>query len=123
MDCKPELDTIGRVLATEEALVPSSGFVSAVMERVREESLAPPPIPFPWKRAIPGMALAAAVFGWGAFEIMRHAPALTVSMAPAHLSIAATSGLETTGWVVAAFAASMLAWRFSLRFMGRTGLL
>ena len=59
-----------RLLAAEEELVPSSGFLAAVMERVQEEAQAPPPIPFPWKRAIPGMVLAAGVLGWGGFELM-----------------------------------------------------
>jgi len=35
------------------------GFLASVMDRVREEAAAPPPIPFPWKRALPGMALVA----------------------------------------------------------------
>ena len=120
---KADSDMIERILASEEVLVPSSGFASAVMERVHKESTAPRPIPFPWKRAIPGMALAAGVFGWGAFEMMRHAPAMAISLAPLRLSAAVTSGLESTGWVVLALAASMLAWRFSVRLIGRAGLL
>lgn len=123
MDRKPELDTIGRILASEEAIVPSSGFASAVMERVQKESATLPPIPFPWKRAIPGIALAAWVFGWGAVEMMRRASAVSVPLATFHLSISATSGLEITGWVVASIAVSMLTWRFSSRLIGRTGLL
>ena len=123
MDHEKELDAIERILASEEALVPSSGFVSAAMERVREESAGPAPIPFPWKRAIPGMALAAGVFGWGAVETVRHAYAMTMSVGPLHLSAAATSGVESGGWVVMALAASLLAWRLSYRLIGRAGLL
>jgi hypothetical protein len=37
-----------------EVLVPSSGFVHAVMESVRGHASEPPPIAFPWSRAIPG---------------------------------------------------------------------
>jgi hypothetical protein len=123
MERKAELDTIERILASEEALVPSSGFASVVMERVHQESAAPPPIPFPWKRAIPGMALAAGTFGWGAFEMMRHLSAMTISLAPIHFSAATTSGLESAGWAVLALAASLLAWRASYRLTGRAGLL
>lgn len=123
MERKAESDIIGRILASEEPLVPSSGFASAVMERVQKESTAPPPIPFPWKRAIPGIALAAGVFGWGAVEMMHHAPAMTISLASVRLSAAVTTGLESTGWVILALAASMLAWRFSCRLIGRAGLL
>jgi hypothetical protein len=123
MDDKAEMDAIGRILASEEALVPSSGFVSAVMERVREESAAPAPIPFPWKRATPGIVLAAGVFGWGGLEMLRQASAMTISLAPLHVSAAATSGLESGGWVVLAIAVSMAAWRLSHRLIGRAGLL
>lgn len=120
---KPEMDAIGRILAADEALVPSSGFAPAVMERVHEESRVPAPIPFPWKRAIPGMVLAAGVFGWGAAEMIGHAAAMTVSLITLHLSDAATSGLESTGWVAMAMAVSIVAWRFSSRIFGRAGLL
>jgi hypothetical protein len=123
MESKPESDTIELILAAEEPLVPSSGFVSAVMERVHEESRVPPPIPFPWKRAIPGIALTVGIFGWGAFEIMRHASAMTIAPVSLHLSSGAGSGLETAGWVALALAASALAWRLSCRLTGRAGLL
>ena len=60
-----EPTAIDRILATEEDLVPSSGFLASVMERVHDEAAAPAPIPFPWKRAIPGMLLAVGVLGGG----------------------------------------------------------
>jgi hypothetical protein len=34
-------------------LNPSSGFTQSVMDAVREQSTAPEPIPFPWKRFLP----------------------------------------------------------------------
>lgn len=123
MERKTELDTIERILATQEELVPSSGFVSAVMERVHQESAALPPIPFPWKRAIPGIALATGLFGWSAFEMLRHASTMTVSTATIHLSTAAISSLESTGWVTLALAASWFGWRISSRLFGRAGLI
>ena len=48
----PELDPL---LSGEEAIVPSSGFTESVMQAVRAEAFKLPPIPFPWKRAIPGL--------------------------------------------------------------------
>ena len=47
---KPETDdaAINRILTAEEELIPSSGFLAATMERVREEAAMPKPIPFPW---------------------------------------------------------------------------
>jgi hypothetical protein len=42
------------LLATADAIQPSSGFTTSVMNAVREQALAPLPIPFPWKRTLPG---------------------------------------------------------------------
>ena len=36
-----------------DPLTPSSGFTQLVMDAVREQSTAPEPIPFPWKRFVP----------------------------------------------------------------------
>ena len=118
---------IDRILATEEELVPSSGFLASVMQAIHEEATAPPPIPFPWKRAVPGILLAAGVFGWGAFELIRlDLPALnslTLALAPPHLSAAIERPLEEVGWVVLALGASLLSWLLSRRLVGRFGLL
>ena len=116
---------IDRILATEAELVPSSGFLSTVMERVREESAAPAPIPFPWKRAIPGILLAAGVLGWGAFELVCAALAAAhqISLPSPHLSVALARPLEDAGWVALALGASLLSSLLSRRLAGRTWLL
>jgi hypothetical protein len=49
-------DELDRILSEE--ILPSSGFTGAVMDSVRREAAAPPPIAFPWKRALPGLAVA-----------------------------------------------------------------
>jgi H+/gluconate symporter-like permease len=46
---------LDRILSKEEEILPSSGFAASVMEAVQREASAPPPIPFPWKRALPGL--------------------------------------------------------------------
>jgi len=51
-----ERDELDRWLSEDEAIVPSSGFTGGVMDAVRREASAPPPIPFPWTRALPGIA-------------------------------------------------------------------
>jgi hypothetical protein len=113
-------ERIDEILATEQELVPSSGFLASVMQRVREEAVAPPPIPFPWKRFVPGMVVAAGVLGWGAVEFVRFvAPRLSlVKMAPPHISPAMAQPLEQAGWVLAAFAVSMVSWMISRRAAG-----
>jgi len=49
-------DDIDRILGAEPQIVPSPGFTAAVMRAVHEAATAPPPIPFPWRRALPGLA-------------------------------------------------------------------
>jgi hypothetical protein len=57
---RPEMeeDCIDQFFAAEEKILPSSGFTASVMDAVRAEAAGPPPIPFPWKRAWPGIAAA-----------------------------------------------------------------
>jgi len=50
---KSEDDEMNRILSRKEEILPSSGFAASVMDAVRREAAAPPPIPFPWKRALP----------------------------------------------------------------------
>jgi len=118
-------DVIDRILAAEEELVPSSGFLAATMERVRDEAACPKPIPFPWLRALPGIVLAAGVLGWCGFELARVVlvNAREISFTQLHLTATAGRALEPAGWVAAALAVSMLSWLFARRLAGRSGLL
>lgn len=124
---QPALDSsrIDRILASEEELVPSSGFLASVMDRVEQEAAAPPPIPFPWKRAIPGILLAGGVFGWGAVALVRAGlPAVpVVPLTLPQLSTALRLPLEQAGWAALALAASLFSWLLSRRLAGRSGLL
>ena len=126
---------IGRILAGEEELLPSSGFAAAVMERVRQEAALPAPIPFPWKRAIPLLLLACGGIGWCAVELVRlGVPGfdltalsqsaqswLTISLPP--LSVVQVRSLEQAGWVALALGVSLLSVLLSRRLAGRGGLL
>jgi hypothetical protein len=53
-----ENEEIDRILSREDEILPSSGFAVSVMDAVRREAAAPPPIPFPWMRALPGLVVA-----------------------------------------------------------------
>ena len=53
-----EKEEIDRILSREDEILPSSGFAVSVMNAVRREAAAPPPIRFPWKRALPGIVVA-----------------------------------------------------------------
>lgn len=119
---KMDVDGIDRILASEEEIAPSSGFLAATMERVCEEAAAPAPIPFPWARAIPGMLLAAGVLGWGIWEFVLYAMAGTRELAvnaPA-LTPAAGRSLEEAGWVALALVVSYGSWALAARMMRRS---
>ena len=111
-------ERMDEILGAEEELVPSSGFLGSVMERVREEAAAPAPLPFPWKRALPGFLVAAVVFGWTGVEFARSiGPAMAVMKLPQiHVTAVSMRPLEQAGWVAAALAASLLSWIVSRRF-------
>lgn len=51
---KPE-QFVDSILAREENIVPSSGFVESVMQTIQRKPEVPMPLPFPWKRALPGL--------------------------------------------------------------------
>jgi hypothetical protein len=126
---------IGRILAGEEELMPSSGFVATVMESVRQEAALPAPIPFPWMRAIPLLLLACGGIVWSTVELVRIGlPVsdltalgqsaqswLTFTLPP--LSVVQMRSLEQAGWVALALGISLLSWLLSRRLAGRGGLL
>jgi hypothetical protein len=106
-------------------MLPSSGFLSSVMERIEQEAAAPPPVPFPWKRAVPGILLAAGVFSWGTVKLIRLdllTPALLRFKLPP-LSSAVIGQIEQAGWVAMALGVSLLSWLLARRLAGRGGLL
>jgi hypothetical protein len=112
-------------LAGEEELIPTSGFLATVMERVEQEASAPPPIPFPWKRVVLGIVLATGVFCWGAVELVRNGPPAVnfPAFTQPHLSVALMASVEQAGWVALALGVSLLSWLFARRLAGRGGLL
>jgi hypothetical protein len=126
---------IDRILAGEEELMPSSGFVASVMERVRQEAALPAPLPFPWKMAIPLLLLTCGAIGWSTVELVRTGmPGLdwTAPDQPAqswltfsspHLSGNLVQPIEQAGWVALALGVSLLSWLLSRRLAGRGGLL
>lgn len=75
-------DEMDRMLLRENEILPSSGFVGSVMEAVSREAAVPPPIPFPWKRVLPGLVVAGAVLVTLVVVLVRaHVGQLTVPRA------------------------------------------
>jgi hypothetical protein len=123
MDSGADFDKIEHILATDEEIVPSSGFVAAAMGRVRDEAAMPAPIPFPWKRTVPGMVLAAGVLGWGMWEAIRTGLPEMGQMALSLPALSPVTGreLEDAGWVALALGVSLLSWMLSMRLVRRSG--
>lgn len=118
------MDKLDAILGSEETLVPSSGFAGSVMRRVRDEAAAPPPIPFPWKRAIPGMVVAVVVLGWGAVELVRagkiafEADGLPQFQVPAWVPFNA----QQACWLAIALGLALISWVGSRWLAGQSGL-
>ncbi|HEX9200501.1 MAG TPA: hypothetical protein VF865_13135, partial [Acidobacteriaceae bacterium] len=77
--------------AESDQVAPSSGFVLSVMDSIHAQATEPPPIAFPWRRVLPGIAavlcglIALALFASRTF----HASVPTVPAHP-HLPAALT---------------------------------
>ncbi len=119
---------IDRILCTRDDIQPSSGFTAAVMEAVRREASVPPPIPFPWKRALPILVLAAfalalvAVAGLAAIvQAGRGAviPHAVSSMPPVSNLIPAGLG-SALAWTAASLLGAYVVVKLSMRFAGGT---
>src|SRR6266852_5866134 len=65
---------LNRILGQPMDIAPSAGFTHDVMDAVRREAAAPPPIPFPWSRALPGLAAWAAAIVAVVIVITRTVP-------------------------------------------------
>ena len=101
---------IGHILATEEELMPSSGFAASVMERVRQEAALPAPLPFLGLPVFSQLGLNLAALNW---------PAIVQP----HLSADLIHSLELAGWVALALGISLASWLLSRQLAGRGGLL
>jgi hypothetical protein len=108
-------DEIDLTLARNDDIVPSSGFTASVIDAITRESTAPPPIPFPWKRAVPGMAWCLLVtIG---FLMMGPKPRYTPPPASGALNLSPVLGGAV--WVCAAIVVSLLSVALSARLTRR----
>ena len=92
-------DELERILSEEREIQPSPMFAAKVMAAVQREAAAPPPIAFPWRRALPGFAGAAAVLGYAIAQTP--ADRTTVPIPAGWIDSAQHLGL---GWMALAFA-------------------
>jgi hypothetical protein len=113
-------EELDRILSKEREIVPSSGFVVSVMDAVRREAAAPPPIAFPWKRAMPGLCSAALALAWFVVVGVKLFSGESAEPLPAKLAIAFTligEAWRATGasWIVLALVLSFASVNLSIR--------
>jgi hypothetical protein len=116
-------DDIERILADDEEIAPSSGFLISVMKAVELEAAAPVPLRFPWKRAWPGLLAtiaALAVALWNGIGSLRDPATLAVldDRLRQLMVFAADLGLQ---WVILALAVPIISVLLPLS-MTRNGL-
>jgi hypothetical protein len=75
-------DEIDRILGSEAPLEPSSGFATAVLERVRLEAAEPPALPFPWGRFALGLAACGVAAAAATVLIVGNASTLVAIFSP-----------------------------------------
>ena len=113
---------INSILSREDEILPSSGFAVSVMDGVRREAAAPPPIPFPWKRALPGLVVGVLVLavvlvgGVLAFTQLDKATAPQLSMSsPPAMSTIFSGGIESAAiWTVLALLVAFVSVKLSM---------
>lgn len=114
---------LDRALAAEaDDLLPSSGFAESVMAAVQAEAADPAPIPFPWKRAAPGLAAgcAALLLLVAAVVAAAHAGGLGAAGVPQALALVKVRHellSATTGGVLLAFALTAASLGLCLRLL------
>ena len=114
---------IDRMLSRRDDILPSSGFVASVMDAVRTEAAAPPPIPFPWRRARPVVALAAAALLTTlvlvVIVVVQSSTELPAASPPATLFIVVHWGLNSiAGWTGLSLLVALISAKVSMRLAG-----
>lgn len=95
-------DDMDGILASEEELVPASGFAARVMEAVHDAAAMPPPLRFPWGRFLLG---ALACLGWAAA-----AGLLVAGIDATHLPATITGSAAVAPCLAYAVGALLLTW-------------
>jgi hypothetical protein len=115
-------DDIDRILSNDETILPSSGFAAAVMEAVRREASVPPPIPFPWMRALPGLVSMGAAIALGVAALAGEfgaQPRSGPTLAELIINAANAATEAEAHWIVLALLLSLASVRLSFRISTR----
>jgi hypothetical protein len=114
-------DELDRILSSkDDDILPSSGLAGSVMEAIHSGAITPPPIPFPWKRALPGLAASAlALVGLLALVMDQvfHGPVtplFTASIPSWWIPV-----VQAAGWSILAVALSLILVKLSILWASR----
>jgi hypothetical protein len=118
-------EDIDRILSRDEEILPSSGFAVSVMDVIRSEAAAPPSIPFPWKRALPGMIAGVLALGgvliavvFGIAQADRATASHSAVVALPSLSQLLHGGVESAViWSLLALLFAFVSVKFSMRLL------
>lgn len=114
-------DDLDHILRSNgDDVLPSSGFVQSVMAAVRSEAATPSPIPFPWKRALPGLAAAGVVLAWLLTAILDQLLRGTVAL-PLAASLQAWQVpiVRVAAWSILALLLSLISVELSIKLASR----
>jgi hypothetical protein len=115
---------LNRILSREDEILPSSGFAVSVMDAVRREAAAPPPIPFPWKSAMAGLVVGGLAMGLvlvaGIFVLVQSGRETTTAHfsmpLPSTLPPMFNGGVEAAAiWTVLALLLALISVKLSMR--------
>ena len=111
-------DEIDRILGEESTLTPSSGFSASVMDAVRREATTPAPLPFPWHRVAPGLAICLLAIVAAAIAALPAPGGAEAEWAPLASRLEGTLLAQSTLWLAGTLLGSWLVVRVSLIFSG-----
>lgn len=117
-----ELDRdLTRILGHDPAgdmIVPSSGFSARVMENLHESAEAPPPLAFPWKRALPAFGCALAILLYAGLRFisgLRYTPVSEHAAAGLQLPPVILNAAAPLGWIALALLVALVSVKLCLR--------
>lgn len=114
-------DDLDRILSSkDDDILPSSGLLTSVMDAIRSEATTPPPIPFPWKRALPGLAAAVSALVW-LLALLLDQLFQRSGMLPVTASLPAgwAPAVQMIGWIVLALLLSLVSVKLSMELASR----